>query len=98
MGGIVRCIRNVDVDAAIDVASLHPYVTQQTSREMPELRIRDVVDLDDARGRIRSGRYACVVIGGGPLMSPIRATIDLLELFSIARTAGTATVVGACGV
>jgi polysaccharide pyruvyl transferase WcaK-like protein len=98
LGGIVRCIRNVHPDAEIDVASLHPYVTLQTSREMPELRLRDVIDLEEGRERVRRGRYAAVVIGGGPLMSPIRATIDLLELFSIARASGTATVVGVCGI
>jgi polysaccharide pyruvyl transferase WcaK-like protein len=98
LGGIVRCIRSARNDAEIDVASLHPYVTQQTAREMPQLRLREVIGLVEAREQVRRGRYAAVVIGGGPLMSPVRATIDLLELFANARSSGSATLVGACGV
>lgn len=98
LGGVVQAIREAVPDSAIDVASLEPYVTAYTAKQMPELSLRNILSLVQAKAAISNGAYDCVAIAGGPLMSSVRECIDLLELFAEAKKADTATVVAGCGI
>jgi polysaccharide pyruvyl transferase WcaK-like protein len=98
LGGVIAAARRVRPDVIVDVASLEPYVSHMTSRQMPDLGIDRVLGPADARKAVQAGNYEMVVVGGGPLMSPVPWCTHLLELVSDARRVGAKTVVAGCGV
>jgi polysaccharide pyruvyl transferase WcaK-like protein len=81
----------------VDVASLEPYVTKETCRIMPELKIRAVIDLPVAMTRTTMGVYGVVAVAGGPLMTAVREVIDLAKLLEVARNSGALTALLGCG-
>ena len=86
------------MDWKIDIGSLEPYVTLNTKQQMPELQITNVLNLSKARLAIQNGQYSSVIMGGGPLMGPIRECHDILDLFVRAKEVGATTIVCGCGV
>jgi polysaccharide pyruvyl transferase WcaK-like protein/MoaA/NifB/PqqE/SkfB family radical SAM enzyme len=98
LAGLVRSLRATGWNGSIDLASLEPYVSIQTLREMPELALREVLTVPAARSAIARRQYRAVAIAGGPLMSPVAEVFDLLGLFTEAAAAGTARAILGCGV
>ena len=98
LGGVVGAIRELAPCAAVDVASLEPYVTRETGRQMPELRLREVLSLEGARGRASAGAYDLVAVAGGPMMAGIAQVIDLLEIQAAAKRHGARTALLGCGI
>ncbi len=98
LGGVIAAARRVRPGVMIDLASLEPYISEMTSRQMPELGIDRVLGPGEARQAVQAGEYGLVAVGGGPLMSPVPWCTHLLELVSDARKAGAKTVVAGCGV
>ncbi|MGB5750162.1 MAG: polysaccharide pyruvyl transferase family protein, partial [Desulfobacterales bacterium] len=97
LGGLIKVIQKC-VDWKIDIGSIEPYVTLNTKQQMPELKINNVLHLSEARLAIQNGHYRSVIMGGGPLMGPIRECRDILDLFVRAKEVGATTIVGGCGV
>jgi polysaccharide pyruvyl transferase WcaK-like protein len=98
LGGVIAAARRARPDMVVDVASLEPYVSHMTSRQMPELAVDRVLGPGEARRAVQAGDYEVVAVGGGPLMSPVPWCTFLLELISDARKVGAKTVVAGCGV
>lgn len=97
LGGVILAARKQFPDLIVDVASLEPYVTFETARQMPDLKIERVLTLGESLAAIMNGEYGILAVVG-PLMSPIRRCIHLFELFAAAKISGTKSVVAACGV
>ncbi|MDZ4699284.1 MAG: polysaccharide pyruvyl transferase family protein [Rhodothermales bacterium] len=98
LGGIVDTLRLTHPDAEVDVAAIEPYITENTRRQMPELRLARILSLAEARTQVKAGAYGLVVMGGGPLMTGVSQCIDMLELLALGRAAGAATLVAGCGI
>jgi len=98
LAGVIGVARSLRPDLMVDVASLEPYVSRMTLRQMPEMGLDRILTTQEAMDAVRAGDYGVVAVGGGPLMSPIPWCTYLLELFSAAHKAGARTVVAGCGV
>lgn len=98
LGSIVQMIRSRSPKARISVASLEPYVTIETRRQMPELEGVEIVDLSEARSGLLRGEYSEFIFGGGPLMSTIGELPELVHLAGIANRVGAKVVVAGCGI
>jgi polysaccharide pyruvyl transferase WcaK-like protein/MoaA/NifB/PqqE/SkfB family radical SAM enzyme len=98
LSGLVSTLRGAGWRGAVDLASLEPYVSVETNREMPELQLRRIDSIQDARKRVAQGEYKLVAVAGGPLMSPVREVFDLLALFNEAAASKTRRAVLGCGV
>lgn len=98
LGGVILAARQARPDLAVDVASLEPYFTRMTARQMPELAIDRVPYLSEGRDGAKEGHYNSAAIGGGPLMSNIPWCTHLLEVLADAKHAGAKTIVAGCGV
>jgi len=98
LAGLIQSLRQAGWKGAIDLASLEPYVSVQTLREMPELDLRDILTVSEARNRIAQRKYHTVAIAGGPLMSPVAEVFELLGLFSEAAASETGRAILGCGI
>ena len=98
LGGIVHIVRRRWPDMAVDLASLEPYVSRMTVRQMPELGIDRVLTLGEAFAHASESQYCAVAIGGGPLMSSIPWCTHLLEIFAAAKQAGSKCLIVGCGI
>lgn len=97
LAGLCGLLRRVRPALVVDVASLEPYVTRETCRQMPEMGIGEVVSLAVAMDRCRLAHYGIVAVAGGPLMTPVRELIDLARLLSVAKRHGATTALLGCG-
>jgi len=97
LGGAILAARNQLRGLIVDVATLEPYVTDETARQMPDLNIDRVLTYGEALAAILNGEYGTVAVVG-PLMSSIRRCVHLFELFAAAKISGTKSVVAGCGV
>lgn len=98
LAGLRKSLADTGWTGPVDLASLEPYVSEQTRRELPDLDLRSVLTMAAAQNGIAAGDYRAVVIAGGPLMSPVREVYDLLALFSAAVGAGATRAILGCGV
>lgn len=98
LGGVIDIARRRWPQVAVDVASLEPYVSRMTARQMPDLRIARVLTLGEAFAAITGAEYSAVAIGGGPLMSSIPWCTHLLELFATAKLSGVKCLIAGCGI
>jgi polysaccharide pyruvyl transferase WcaK-like protein len=96
LGGAIIAARKRYPSLAIDVASLEPYVTKETSRQMPDLRIDRVLSFGEALAGILRNEFGAIAVVG-PLMSSIRRCTHLFELFAAAKVSGARAVVAGCG-
>jgi polysaccharide pyruvyl transferase WcaK-like protein len=98
LAGVIGIARRRWPQIAVDVASLEPYVSRMTARQMPDLRIARVLTLGEAFAAIADVQYSAIVVGGGPLMSSIPWCTHLLEFFAAAKQAGMKCLVVGCGI
>jgi polysaccharide pyruvyl transferase WcaK-like protein len=98
LGGVIGIARLRWPPILVDVASLEPYVSRMTARQMPDLRIARVLTLGEAFAAIIGVQYSAIVVGGGPLMSSIPWCTHLLELFAAAKQSGIKCLVLGCGI
>ena len=96
LGGVIIAARKRCPGLAIDVASLEPYVTKETSRQMPDLRIGRILSFGEALAGILRNEFGAIAVVG-PLMSSIRRCTHLFELFAAAKVSGTRAIVAGCG-
>ncbi len=98
LGGVIDVARQRCPGVTVDLASLEPYVSRMTARQMPDLGIDRVLTLGEAFAAVTAAQYCAVVIGGGPLMSSIPWCTHLLEIFAAAKQAGTKCLIAGCGI
>jgi polysaccharide pyruvyl transferase WcaK-like protein len=98
LGGVIDVVRRRWPEVAIDLASLEPYVSRMTVRQMPDLGIERVLTLGEAFATVAAAQYSAVAIAGGPLMSSIPWCSHLLEIFAAAKQAGTKCLIAGCGI
>jgi polysaccharide pyruvyl transferase WcaK-like protein len=98
LAGLLMALRRTGWNGSVDLASLEPYVSRQTLREMPELGLRKIESVARAREDVARGAYRAVCIAGGPLMSPVAEVYDLLGLFTEAAAAGSKRAILGCGI
>ncbi len=96
VGGILESFRDVfGENVKFVVASLNPYVTEMTRRQMPEFKGVDVVSIESAIGMASTVDMA--VFGGGPLMAiPPLAPMEII--FERAKKSGAITLAAGVGV
>lgn len=98
LAGVVLAIRDVLPGARLTIASLEPWVTVNTQRQMPELADCEVVALRDAPALVKQGGFDAVFVAGGPMMAPVAQVVDLALLQQQARAQGLATGLLGCGI
>ncbi len=96
IGGIISTIRSTfGHDVGITVASLFPYVTQVTKRQMPEFEGVNVVGLEEAIAAVAN--HHCLLFGGGPMMA-INELAPIQVIFERAKKASVKTIAASVGV
>ncbi|MDK9606488.1 polysaccharide pyruvyl transferase family protein [Lelliottia wanjuensis] len=96
IAGIILSIRKVFGDnAVIHIASLYPYITEMTSRQMPEFKNCRVITIEKAIQL--SGQMTYVMFGGGPLMA-IDSIAPMQVIFENAKQGQATTIVAGCGI
>lgn len=96
IGGIITTLRSVcGINTSITVASLFPYVTEITRRQMSEFNNVRIVSLEEASKTVSGQDY--LLFGGGPLMA-IGELAPMQVLFERAKKASVITVASAVGV
>ena len=95
LGGVMHALRDAMDAVEFTVVSLHPYITEMTRRQMPELKGVRIVTPDEG---VRLAKHMdLVAFGGGPLMA-IDELADMEAMFKAARAHGVPTVIAGCGV
>ena len=97
LSGIVYSLRKHNPIVKIDLASLEPYVSNNTIIQLPDLGISKNLSIDEALKEIDGGKYGHVAMAGGPLMSSITRSLDILHLFVAAKKNGARVSVVGCG-
>jgi polysaccharide pyruvyl transferase WcaK-like protein/sulfatase maturation enzyme AslB (radical SAM superfamily) len=95
LAGCITALRASFDEAAFDLASLEPFISRHTVRELPELKDLEVLGFEQALAQL--GRYRAVVFAGGPVMG-VKALADNLALFRAAARMGIERMVLGCGV
>ena len=98
LAGVILGIRRAQPTVEIELASIEPYVSEFTNKQMPELKISTILTLEGAKSKAATGHYDAICIAGGPLMHGIDERIDLYELMAVGHRQGARTVVAGCGV
>jgi polysaccharide pyruvyl transferase WcaK-like protein/sulfatase maturation enzyme AslB (radical SAM superfamily) len=95
LGGVVHSARQAFGECDFVLSSLHPYVSEATRRQMPELKGIRIVDPATA---VRHAASADVVLfGGGPLMA-LDELAEMEAIFEAAHRAQVPRLVAGCGV
>ncbi|MEA3002270.1 MAG: hypothetical protein QOH81_1058 [Sphingomonadales bacterium] len=95
LAGLAGTLRSLLGDVELGIASLHPWISTETVRQMPELAGARVMPLSQAVAE--APLHDLVMFGGGPIM----AGDDLAAveaLFRAARRSEVPTLMAACGV
>jgi polysaccharide pyruvyl transferase WcaK-like protein/MoaA/NifB/PqqE/SkfB family radical SAM enzyme len=95
LGGVLHALRQALGPIEPTLVSLHPYVSEITRTQMPELRDCRIVAVDE--GVRQAATMDLVVFGGGPLMA-IDELAEMEALFGAARASGVPTLLAGCGV
>ena len=98
LGGVIDMVRRRWSNVTIDLASLEPYVSRMTVRQMPDLGIERVLTLGEAFAAVTAAQYRAVIIAGGPLMSSIPWCTHFLEIFAAAKQVGSKCLIAGCGI
>ncbi|WP_449550278.1 polysaccharide pyruvyl transferase family protein [Lelliottia amnigena] len=96
IAGVMNSMREtLGSDVVFYVASLFPYVTEMTRRQMAEFKNCHILTIEQSIAAAKD--MTCVVFGGGPLMA-IDAIGPMQVIFEKAKHAGVKTGVTGCGV
>lgn len=96
IAGIIQTIKeSLGNDVLINIASLYPYVTEMTMRQMIEFKNCKVITIEQALQI--SGQTDYVMFGGGPLMA-IDSIAPMQVIFENAKKGRAKTIVAGCGV
>ncbi|MEL4869138.1 polysaccharide pyruvyl transferase family protein [Pantoea agglomerans] len=96
IGGIIQTIKDaLGNNVLIHIASLYPYITEMTTRQMVEFKNCKVVTIEQAL--LLSGKSDFVMFGGGPLMA-IDSIAPMQVIFENAKKANAKTIIAGCGV
>lgn len=96
IAGIIESVTNAfESKVKITVASIYPYVTEVTKKQMPELEYTNVISLDDAVRTVAN--YDYLLFGGGPMMA-INELAPMQVLFEKSKQAGLTTIAAGVGV
>jgi polysaccharide pyruvyl transferase WcaK-like protein/MoaA/NifB/PqqE/SkfB family radical SAM enzyme len=93
LGGIIQVLKACMPGCEIAVASLQPYVSEQTAMQMPELAGAAILPIHEAVRHARTVDF--MLFGGGPMM----AINELADMEAMFKAAGRALkIVAGCGV
>ncbi|HID2490493.1 TPA: polysaccharide pyruvyl transferase family protein [Enterobacter cloacae] len=96
IGGIIQSIKDcIGDNIVIHIASLYPYITEMTSRQMAEFKNCKVVTIEQALQL--SGKSDFVMFGGGPLMA-IDSIAPMQVIFENAKKGNATTIIAGCGI
>lgn len=95
LGGVLQALREAHGAIEPTLVALHPYISEMTRRQMPELQGCRIVDPEE--GVRQAGGMDLVVFGGGPLMA-INELAEMEAIFTAARLRGVPRVIAGCGV
>lgn len=95
LAGVVQGIEATLGSCDVTLVSLHPYVSEMTRAQMPELEGCTIVTPEEAAARV--DEMDLVVFGGGPMMA-IRELAEMEALFARAAARDVPTLVAGCGV
>ncbi|HBD7538320.1 TPA: polysaccharide pyruvyl transferase family protein, partial [Shigella sonnei] len=96
IGGIINSVRSsLGYEVVFYIASLYPYITEMTRRQMPELKNCQIVNIQQAILLAKDMTY--VVFGGGPLMA-IDDIAPMQVIFEKAKQAKVKTGIMGCGI
>jgi len=95
LGGVVTGVREVFPETEIVLASLFPYLSEQTVAQMSELEGVEVVSIAEALQSVQT--YQAVMFGGGPVMA-LDCLAEMKVLFEQAKKSGILTILAGCGV
>lgn len=79
----------------VSIASLEPWISRHSQRQIEEIADIDILELDRARQAVKD--IDLLIFGGGPLMA-VNAMTDMLALFRDAAANGVPTVAAGVGV
>ena len=93
LAGVLLAAREAMGDCDVVLSSLHPYVSEATRRQMPELKGVRIVEPAAA---VRHAAAADVALfGGGPLMA-LDELAEMEAIFEAAQKAGVPSIVAGC--
>jgi polysaccharide pyruvyl transferase WcaK-like protein/sulfatase maturation enzyme AslB (radical SAM superfamily) len=95
LAGIVHEIQQLLPDVGIVLASLHPYVSEMTRKQMPELHGLQIVSINE--GISLAGDMRLVIFGGGPVMA-LNQLAEMEAIFYAAKLHGVPSLIAGCGV
>lgn len=95
LGGVVRSLEDVLGEVELVLVSLHPYVSEMTRRQMPELKNAAIVAPPEGASLAREADL--VVFGGGPLMA-LGVLAEMQAIFEVAKASQVRTLIAGCGV
>ncbi|MBU2711720.1 polysaccharide pyruvyl transferase family protein [Zooshikella harenae] len=95
LAGIVTSLRKVHPELSICIASLNPYISEETKTQLDELEGSDICDIDTAIQNMP--RFDLLVFGGGPIMA-INEIAEMEVLFEEAKRQGVVSLLLGCGV
>ena len=95
LAGVHEALMATYGDASFNLVSLHPYVSEMTKSQMPELDGWKI--LRPEQGVAKASCMDLVVFGGGPLMA-LNELSDMEAIFRAASENGVETLIAGCGV
>lgn len=95
LGGVLDALKYALGDIEVHLASLNPFISANTQRQMPELVDVPIHPLDQASEILPW--VDLLVFGGGPIMA-IDPIADVLDLFRNAALADVPSLIAGCGV
>lgn len=97
LGELVHFLRSHNPSCAITLTTIDRKVSEQTLREMPELKGVELIELAGASQSRAVAEADAVILGGGPL-EDIGETEHVCRVFLRANELGRARVIFGCGV
>lgn len=95
LAGIVESLKASLQQPRFALVSLHPYVSEMTRSQMPELAGIEIAT--PAQGVALARSADLVVFGGGPLMA-LGVLAEMEAIFQVAKAHGAKTMIAGCGV
>ena len=97
LGEVLHFLKTYAPGCRITVTTLNRNISEQSQRELSDLRAADLVDMPAAHHAALIEQVDAVLIGGGPLMES-QARVHIWRIFAEANRQRKARVVFGCGV